>query len=153
MLLMQPHLHCILSSSTTSHPPFSSPIQQDSSHTSPLSSLLTLPFLPLDSLLYHTHPQHFMSSLTFSSSLSLPSHTFLSCLCIRRHLFWLHLTPLGNEHQGWAPKGWRARELPQGLVLSFDLSVPRGCLVAEKGGWERAHHCHSKCSLSFNEDF
>lgn len=82
-------------------------------------------------LLRHNHSNHFLSYFTFASSLVLSSHTSFSHLAHSTTCS-LHLTPLENEHQEQAPKGWRARELPQGLVLSFDLTMLRGC-----PGWKR----------------
>lgn len=102
---------------------------------------------PLHCLLYHTHSKHFLSSFTFSSFLCLPSHTSYSCLCIQ-HLLVCVLTPPGNEHQGCAPKGWRARELPQGLLLSFDLFVLPGCLVAGRRGVKELNVVSAKVSLT-----
>lgn len=68
-------------------------------------------------------------------------------LCVR-----LHLTPPGTVHQGWAPKGRRAREVPQGLELTFDLCVPSGCLHDERcttGTMPALYHSSNKFTSNY----
>lgn len=120
--------HCILSSAL---PPF-------------LFSPLTPCILIQATLFTLLHPQppsslHWLSCTTIiqitfcpisPSQVLFPVFSHFSRLVTQYHLLSHHLTLLENEHQEQAPKGWRARELPQGLVLSFDLTMLRGCPVA-----------------------
>lgn len=77
------------------------------------------------------------SQVPFSLSLtSFPQHCIQHLLFLYFIIiifFFLHLTPPESEHGGCAPKGWRARELPQGLLLSCDLCGFQGCPVAWRG--------------------
>lgn len=117
---------------------------------SSLFCVLVLPVVLLDFLL----PRSFKAlSVLFHLLkfliLGIPHSSFSPCML--HNLVCLHLTPLENEHHGVASKGWRAKELPQGLMSSSDLAVLCDCLVFGRKISERAHHSYSKCSLSFNE--
>lgn len=122
----------------TYRPPFSPVCYPHASWFKPCSShccILALPFLLLDSPLPHSFSALFVLFHLLKFLIPAVSH-LPSSSCIQCHLVSLRLTPLENEHQGWTPKGWRARELPQGLVLSFDLTMLCGCLVAGRGDCE-----------------